>query len=116
VKAHVVKLAAQGSQTGFDVAKAFPVSQLREGHRKILIPTREASRSRIAAVTRHATPELTIRQKAQQLGKDGSALIHGPLSRPFGRRFSVRRHSNRGNSKSYSTLSHRMIWRRRDHQ
>jgi hypothetical protein len=38
------------------------------------------------------------------------------LSRPFGRRFSVRRHSNRGNSKSYSTLSHRMIWRRRDHQ
>jgi len=115
VKTHVVKLAAQGSQTGLDIAKSFPVGQLREGHRKILIPAREASRSRIAAVTRDATPELAIRQKTQQLGENGTALIHGPLSLHLGRRFSVRRHSNRGKPKVYPTLSHTMIWRERHH-
>ena len=32
-EAHVVELAAEGSQTGFDIAEAFAVAQLGEGHR-----------------------------------------------------------------------------------
>jgi hypothetical protein len=78
----MVQLATKGSQAGLDIAETFAVRQLREGHRQILIPAREASRSRIAAVARHATAELAIRQKAQQLGEDSPTLVHGPLS-PF---------------------------------
>ena len=79
VKTHMVEFAAQRSQARFYVAKAIPVSQLGEGHRQILIPTREASRSRIAAVPSDTTAKLAIRQEAQQLREDGSALVHAPL-------------------------------------
>jgi hypothetical protein len=78
----MVQLATKGSQAGFDIAETFAVRQLREGHRQILIPAREASRSGIALVASHATTELSIRQEAQQLGEDGPTLVHGPLS-PF---------------------------------
>jgi hypothetical protein len=78
-KTHVVEFAAQRSQAGFDIAKTVAVSQLRKGHRQILIPTREASQPRIAAVARHTAPELAVRQEADQLREDGSALVHAPL-------------------------------------
>src|ERR1039457_6602448 len=45
VKTHMVEFAAQRPQARFYVAKAIPVSELGKGHRQILIPTREASRS-----------------------------------------------------------------------
>jgi hypothetical protein len=80
VKAHVIELAAQGVQARFYVAKALPVSQLGKGHRQILVPTGESTQSRIAVISRHAASKLAVRQKAQQLGEDGSALVHGPLS------------------------------------
>jgi hypothetical protein len=112
-KTYVVEFAAQRSQAGFDIAKAVAVSQLRKGHRQILVPTREASQPRIAAVARHAAPELAIRQEAHQLGEHGSALIHDPLlpvskaaSRPV-------RRSNRGKPNSLLTLSNTGVWRRR---
>jgi len=38
---HVVELATQGSQTGFDIAQALPVSELRECHGQILVPAGE---------------------------------------------------------------------------
>jgi hypothetical protein len=72
----MVQLATKGSQAGFDIAETFAVRQLRKGHRQVLIPAREASRSRIAAVTRYASTELAIRQKAQQLGEDSPTLVH----------------------------------------
>src|SRR5271154_5092346 len=80
VKTHMVKLAAQRSQARFYVAKAIPISQLGESHRKILIPTGEASRPHIPVVSRHAASKLAIRQEAQQLREDGSTLIHASLS------------------------------------
>src|ERR1019366_5793258 len=76
VKPHVVELAAQRAQTRFYVAKAIAISQLCKGHRQILVPTRESSRPHIAAVPRHATAKLAIRQEVQQLGENGSALVH----------------------------------------
>ena len=82
VKPHVVELAAQRAQTSFYVPKAIPISQLSKGHRQILVPTRESSRSRIAAVPRHAAAKLTIRQEVQQLGENSSALVHALLSPP----------------------------------
>ena len=36
---HVIKLAAHRTKARFDVAEALAVSELREAHRKILIPT-----------------------------------------------------------------------------
>jgi hypothetical protein len=75
----MVKLAAQRPQARFYVAKTIPISQLGKGHRQILIPTREASRPHISAVSSYATAKLAIRQEAQQLREDGSALIHAPL-------------------------------------
>jgi hypothetical protein len=82
VKPHVVELAAQRAQTRFNVAKAIAISQLCKGHRQILVPTRESSWSHIAAVPRDATAKLAIRQEVQQLGENGSTLVHAPLSPP----------------------------------
>src|ERR1039457_419298 len=96
VKPHVIELAAQRAQTRFYVAKAIAISQLCKGHRQILVPTRESSRSHIAAVPRDATAKLAIRQEVQQLGENGSALVHALLSPPPSRGFWSRRRSNRG--------------------
>ena len=94
--------------------RLFAVSQLREGHRQILIPTREASRTRISALSSHATAKLAIGQKAQQLREDGSALIHAPLSaRPRFILSEVNRFSNRGNQNPRSTLSNKSTCQRR---
>ena len=34
---HVIKFVAHGPKAGFDIAQAFPVTQLREGHHQKLI-------------------------------------------------------------------------------
>jgi hypothetical protein len=75
----MVEFAAERSQARLYVAKAIPVSKLGKAHRQILIPTREASRPRISAVSFHATAKFAIGQESQQLREDGSALIHAPL-------------------------------------
>ena len=111
-EAHVVELASQRAQAGLDVAKALPISQLGEGHRQILVPAREASRPRIAAVARHATAKLAIRQKAQQLREYGSALVHAPLLPAPEPGFRASRRSNRGKAKSRATLSTRRACQR----
>ena len=66
------------------------ISQLGKGHRQILVPARETSWPRIAAVTCHTAAKLAIGQKAQQLREYGSALVHAPLSCPRPRRFQGR--------------------------
>jgi hypothetical protein len=99
VKAHVVEFAAQRSQARFYVAKAIPVSELGEGHRQILIPTREASRPRISAVPSDTTAKLAIRQETQQLGKHRAALVHEPLSASAKLVVRASRRSNRGKAK-----------------
>src|ERR1039458_6746520 len=102
----MVEFAAERSQTRLYIAKAVPVRELCKGHRPILIPTREASRPCISAVSIHATAKFAIRQEAQQLREDGSALIHAPLwTVPrFGYR-RARHVSNRGKRNARSTLS-----------
>ena len=52
----------------------------RPAHRQILVPAREPSRPRISAIASHTTAKLAIRQEVHQLGEDGLALIHAPLS------------------------------------
>ena len=78
-KAKMVELAAQRTQTRFDIAQTVAISKLRKRHRQILIPTGEAAQPRISAVARHAPSELAVRKEADQLGENGSAFIHLPL-------------------------------------
>ena len=79
-KSHVVELGAERAQARFNIAEAFTVGQLGEGHRKELIPAGEAARAPVAVVAGHAAPELAIRKETDQLGEDGAAQIHEPLS------------------------------------
>jgi len=109
----MVEFAAQRSQARFYVAKAAPVSELRKRHRQILIPTRETSRPRISTVPSDTTAKLAIRQEAQQLGEDGSTLVHGPLWIVADFAFEAPRRSNRGKPKSRSTFSEKSTCHRR---
>jgi len=109
----MVEFATQRSQACFYVAKAIPVSELSKRHRQILIPTREASRPRISTVPSDTTAKLAIRQEAQQLGEDGSTLVHGLLWIVADFAFEASRHSNRGKPKSCSTLSEKSTCDRR---
>src|ERR1035437_2147755 len=80
-EAHVVELAAHRPQTRLYVAQTLAVSQLREGHRQVLVPTREASRVGIAAIASYAFLEFLAWGVRDQLGEDGAAGVHPPLFR-----------------------------------
>ena len=100
MKTHMVEFAAQRSQARFYIAKAVSISELGKGHRQILIPTREASRPGVSAVTSDATAKLPIRKETQQLRKHRAALVHEPLSGAAKLAFGARRRSNRGKAKN----------------
>ncbi len=66
-EAQVVKFPLQGAKARLDIAKAFAVSQLSEGHRQILIPARELPQSAVPAVAGDTTTKLAIGKEADQL-------------------------------------------------
>ncbi len=47
-------LEAHDVKAGLEVAQAFVIGQLREGHRQILVLARKVARARVAAIARHA--------------------------------------------------------------
>ena len=79
-EAHVVELAAHRPQARLDVAQALAVSQLREGHRQILVPARETSPVRVAAIAGDALLKLVGGQVIHELGENSLADIHPSLS------------------------------------
>jgi hypothetical protein len=95
----VVQLRAQRTEACFYIAQALPVSELSEGHGRILVPAREVSQAGVAIVTRDAATKLSIRQEGDQLGEDGAALVHEPLSAAAKPAFGASRRSNRGKAK-----------------
>jgi hypothetical protein len=56
-KASVIELGPESPQASLDVPQALAIRQLREGHRKELIATRELAHASIAAVSPHARVE-----------------------------------------------------------
>jgi hypothetical protein len=73
------------SQTNFDIAQAFPISQLRKGQAEELIPTRKSFDLVMALIPLYALAEFVSGKKVRQLGKYRFAGIHQPS--PFaGRR------------------------------
>ncbi len=79
-KAHVIELALHGAQAGFDVAETLAESQLGKGETKKLIEAGKAAQFVIAAVPHDALAELVRRDMIDQLGEDGAADKHAPLS------------------------------------
>src|SRR5450756_2541700 len=75
--AHVVKLAGLSRQTHFDIAQAFAVGQLREGHDAKLLGATEAARPVIAAVTIDDAMEGLPRKEVHDLREQGLAEVHG---------------------------------------
>jgi hypothetical protein len=53
----VIEFALMRAQTGFDIAKALSISELRERHAEVLIETTEAFDISFALVALHTTPE-----------------------------------------------------------
>ena len=75
--AHVVKLAGLSRQTHFDIAQAFAVGQLREGHDAKLLGATKAARPVIAAVTIDDPMEGLPRQEVHDLREQRLAEVHG---------------------------------------
>src|SRR6266704_6701507 len=66
-KAQMIQLALHRTQTRFDVPQALAVSQLREGHRQILVPTREPPVMTITVVEGHTFLKLLVTEMGDQL-------------------------------------------------
>ena len=74
--AQVVELGGMRAKTGLDVAQAFAVGQLREGHAQELVEVRESERRIASGVLGHAAPEGVQRQMIHQLGKHQLSRMH----------------------------------------
>jgi len=72
-----------------DIAQALPVRQLSEGHTQELIKACKRADAVVAFIPLDTPPELSFRQKVDDLGKHGLSLIHE--ASPFARLNPVRK-------------------------
>src|SRR5260370_39530555 len=77
----MVELAAHRPQARLNIAQTLAIRELRESHRQILVPARQAPVTTVAVVAGHALLELAVGKMGNQLREDGSAGIHPPLFR-----------------------------------
>ena len=75
----MIQLALHRSQTGFDIAQAFAVSELGECHGQVLIPTRESPEMVITIITVYAFLKFLVRKMRDQFREDEPASMHAPL-------------------------------------
>ena len=66
-QSHVIELGRLRVQTRFDIAQAFAIGQLREGHREKLVQAAERADVEIAAVLRHQTAKGMPRRELHEL-------------------------------------------------
>ena len=78
-KAHVVELGRLRGQAHLNVAKAFPVGQLRKRHGAILLGASELPHVPVAAIACDVSRKSCPGQKVHQLGEQGLAGMHGDL-------------------------------------
>ena len=79
----VIPLALHGAQAGNDVPQTLPKSQLSEDHDHELGITTEGPYATISLILMDTPVELVSRQKVQQLGKNGSSLVHAATPHPL---------------------------------
>ena len=77
--AHVIKFASGHAQACLNVAQAFAVRELREGHAKKLVPARKGLYLVIATVTFDALAKRGLREEVRELRKNRSAIVHMPF-------------------------------------
>ena len=77
--AHMIEPALHGSQAGYDIAEAFPVSQLGEGQTEELVEARKSPDFVVSLITPDAFSKLLQWQKGHDLGEDGRLGIHRSL-------------------------------------
>jgi len=75
----MIKFGSQSSQAGFDIAKAFSVSELGKSHTEELIVAREFSDSVIALIALNAFVEFVPGEEIQDLGENDSSSMHPPF-------------------------------------
>ena len=68
-----------GTQTGHDIAKAFPVGQLRESQAEELFEAREGHDFVVPAVSPDAFPKLMKGQKGHDHGDNDRRGVHRSL-------------------------------------
>src|ERR1035441_7688977 len=98
-KPQAIEFPGHGSEAGFDVPQALAVSQLREGHRQVLIPVRKLPRLRMIVVNGPRISETpgegdgrsTLRKRTGRC----ASLIVEKLGRGAPAQFSAARSSNR---------------------
>jgi hypothetical protein len=76
----VIELAADGTKTGFNVAKTLAVGQLGEGHGEILIPAGQAFQIPITSITFYTFLKLLVGKELHQLRENAAPNIHPALS------------------------------------
>ena len=78
-EAHVIELALDRSQTGFDVAKALTIGQLRECQTKELIQAGKSAQFVIPTIALGTLVKFVGRDVIHQLREDSTSDIHAPL-------------------------------------
>src|SRR5271154_268531 len=78
----MIELGGYRAQAELDVAQAFAMRQLGEGHAEPLIPAGETPQLLICSIARHTLLKFAMRKKLHQLRKHRSAKIHFPLFSP----------------------------------
>ncbi len=76
----MIELGLLGAQTDFDVAQAFPIGELREGHAQLLIEAREALEFVLSVIACDAPTEGVHGQVIDYLRENGLAGGHEPSS------------------------------------
>jgi hypothetical protein len=101
-QAQVIELGRLAAQTGFDVAQALAMRELREGHAQELIDAGEALDVSLAAILRHQSAKSLPRHVLHQLSEHQSAGVHGGSQSWKKPKLRASRSSNRGHSKKAS--------------
>jgi hypothetical protein len=79
-EARVVELGLECPQARLDVAQAFAKGELRERQAEKLVPTREAARTTVSAVSPHARVEIVSWNEVHDLSEHKSSRVHASSS------------------------------------
>ncbi len=79
-KAHMIELLVIAPEAGLDISEAFAIGELSKSHAKELIPAGKGFDLVVAPISFDALAEFVGRQEFHELGENGFAGIHKPLS------------------------------------
>ncbi len=75
----MIELGMHRTKTGFDVSKAFSISQLSKSHAEELIEAGEASEMTLTSITSYTLVEFVSWQEIHELREDDTPAVHWPF-------------------------------------